>query len=91
MKVERKEVLRYLGYKNQKIDKNTINLIEICSEEIISICKERFVYKIFDIEKEDGGIFLLDSMLVLKGDDINNHLINSKKMCYYGCNIRYRS
>jgi hypothetical protein len=79
MKVEKKEVLRYLGYKNQKIDKNTIDLIKLCSEEIISICKERFVYKTFDIVREDGCMFLLDSMLVLKGNDIKNHLINSKK------------
>ena len=79
MKIERKEVLRYLGYKNQKIDKNIIDLIEVCIEEVIGICKERFVYEIFNIERKDGEIFLLESMLVLKGNDIKSHLSNSRK------------
>lgn len=79
MKIEIKEVLRYLGYKNQKIDENTMNLVKTCSKELIAICKERFVYEIFDIKRSDGEISLENSMLVLKGNDIKNHLVNSNK------------
>ena len=79
MRIEKEEVLRYLGYKNQKIDRNIIDLIEICIAEIIDICKESFVYEIFDIQRENHEVFLLGSTLVLKGEDIINHLINSKK------------
>jgi len=79
MKIEKKEVLRYLGYKNQKIDKNLIDLIEVCCKEIIDICKESFVYEIFDIERKNNQVFLLGSTLVLKDKDIINHLASSKK------------
>ncbi|MFT5872167.1 MAG: hypothetical protein ACI8WT_001097 [Clostridium sp.] len=79
MKIDEREVLRYLGYKNQTIDNNIISLIEACSQEIIDISKERFVYEIFDISRENGQILLLDSTLVLKGIDIKKHLINSNK------------
>jgi len=79
MKIEKKEVLRYLGYKNQKIDKSLVDLIEVCCKEVIDICKESFVYEIFDIERKNNQIFLLGSTLVLKDKDIINHLASSKK------------
>ena len=30
MEIDKKEVLRYLGYKNQEIDKNMMDLIDEC-------------------------------------------------------------
>jgi len=79
MEIDKKEVLRYLGYKSQKIDNNMIDLIDICCSEIIDICKESFVYEIFDIERKNDMIFLTGSTLILKDTDIKNLLINSKK------------
>lgn len=79
MKIDKKEVLRYLGYKNQEIDKNLTDLIEACCEEVIDISKENFVYEIFDIERKNQEISLLGSTLVLKDMDIINHLSASKK------------
>jgi len=79
MKIDKKEVLRYLGYKNQEIDNSLIDLIEECCKEVINICKESFVYEIFDIERKDNEIFLLGSTLILKDNDIINHLASSKK------------
>ncbi|WP_263628112.1 hypothetical protein [Clostridium bowmanii] len=38
MKIDKKEVLRYLGFKNQKIDKKLMDLIEVCCKEVIDIC-----------------------------------------------------
>jgi hypothetical protein len=79
MKIETIEVLRYLGYKNQKVDKNIINLIEECSQEVIGISKKNVVYEIFNIQRKNEEVFLLGSTLVLKDTDITNHLIGSKK------------
>ncbi|MBU3129211.1 vitamin B12 dependent-methionine synthase activation domain-containing protein [Clostridium tagluense] len=79
MKIDKKEVLRYLGYKNQDIDKSLTDLIEVCCKEVIEVIKESFVYEIFDIERTNHEIFLLGSTLVLKDVDIINHLSDSKK------------
>ncbi len=79
MKIDKKEVLRYLGYKNQEFDKSLTDLIEACCDEVIDICKESFVYEIFDIERKNNKVFLLGSTLVLKDMDIINHLAGSKK------------
>ena len=53
MEIDKKEVLRYLGYKNQKIDKTITDLIDECTKEIIDISNPRFVYETFDIERKD--------------------------------------
>jgi len=79
MEIDKKEVLRYLGYKNQKIDNNMIDLVDECCKEIIDISKASSVYEIFDIERKNNQIFLLGSTLILKDIDIKNLLINSKK------------
>lgn len=79
MEIDKEEVLRYLGYKNQKIDESILHLIQVCCEEILDICKESFVYEIFDIERKNDQIFLLGTTLVLVDVDIINHLASSKK------------
>ncbi len=79
MEIDKKEVLRYLGYKNQEIDKSLTDLIEDCCKEVIEVCKESFVYEIFDIERKNDELFLLGSTLVLEDIDIINHLSASKK------------
>ncbi|MBU3217053.1 methionine synthase [Clostridium estertheticum] len=79
MEIDKNEVLRYLGYKNQKIDKSMTNLIDVCTREIIDISKASSVYEIFDIDKKNDKLFLLGSTLVLKDKDIKDLLINSEK------------
>ena len=79
MEIDIKEVLRYLGYKNQKIDKNMTNLINVCAQEIIDISKSSSTYEIFDIERKEDKLFLIGSTLVLKDKDIKDLLINSQR------------
>lgn len=75
--INKKEVLRYLGYKNQAIDEITNKLIEQSMEEIKKITNERYVYKLFDISRENNKIFLKESNFELMGEDIKKHLKNS--------------
>ncbi|MBU3181213.1 vitamin B12 dependent-methionine synthase activation domain-containing protein [Clostridium psychrophilum] len=79
MEIDKKEVLRYLGYKHQKINKNMTLLINDCAREIIDISKSSSTYEIFDIERKDDQLFLVGSTLVLKDKDIKSLLINSEK------------
>jgi len=79
MEIDKKEVLRYMGYKNQIIDDNMTLLIDECCLEMIDICRESSVYEIFDIERKNDQLFLLGSTLILKDSDIKNLLAHSKK------------
>lgn len=74
------EVLRYLGYKNQKIDNNMYRLIEDSIEEIRFLIKERYIYKTFHISNENDKLCLIEGNLHLMGKDIKKHL-NKSKIC----------
>jgi len=79
MEIDKKEVLRYLGYKNQKIDNKMMDLVHECCAEIIDLSKESSVYEIFNIERNNDQILLIGSTLVLKDKDIKDLLVNSEK------------
>ncbi len=81
MLIDKKEVLRYLGYKNQKIDKTLDTLLEICIEEIKNYSNSKYTFKIFDISKiqESQDININNTNLTFHGKDIYNHLKNSTK------------
>jgi len=79
MKIDKGEVLRYLGYKNQLIDEKLTVLIDECIGEVIDISRGKYVYNIFDIKKESEGILLLDTVLYLRGKNIYEHLKESER------------
>lgn len=75
----KKQVLRYLGYKNQVIDSKLNELIDECIEETREVCEARYIYKEFDIEIHDSFIQIIGTNLKLVGDSIIEHLSNSQK------------
>ncbi|GAA0740915.1 methionine synthase [Clostridium oceanicum] len=78
-KIDKKEVLRYLGYKSSIVDKNTDTLIEECRREIKEYINFKYTYKTFNIEKKDKEVLIKDTNLIFKGKDILRHLSNSKE------------
>lgn len=79
LNIDKSEVLRYLGYKNQVIDEKLDELIDSCRKEIKEIIKPKYVIDFFDLIKKEGVIILKNSSLILKGEDINKHLKESSK------------
>ncbi len=69
--MNKKEILRYLGYKNQEIDENLNSLIEQCIAEVEKI-PYRVINKKFKLIK--GENVVVNDYLVLKGNDIKKHL-----------------
>ena len=80
LNIDKNEVLRYLGHKNQEIDCALDSLIDKCLVEIVETSKPLHIYKIFDVEVNDDGVSILGTNLVLKGKDIYNHLKDAKKV-----------
>lgn len=78
LKLNKDEVLRYLSYKENSIDKEMNELIDSCMKEILDISQFKYIYCIYEIM--DLGIFLAldNSTIELRGDDIKDHLKNSK-------------
>lgn len=77
--IDKDEVLRYLGYKGQEIDNSINTLIDECREETEKLINPRWIYKIHEIEINEDGVNVNNTNLVLKGNDIKNHLSKSNK------------
>lgn len=84
---DKNEILRYLGYKNQEIDNITDGLIYDSMEEIKSLIKARYIYKIFTINRDNNNLLLEGSKLYLMGNDIKNHLSKSQKCVLIGATL----
>lgn len=75
----KKEVLRYLGHRGQKIDDRLNKFIEETIDEIKTLIKEKYIYQYFHILRKKEGLCLKEANLCLRGNDIKNHLFKSKK------------
>lgn len=77
--LNRKEALRYMGQADMTCDERMEALMERCEKQLLSVIKPRYVYKGFDICENEEGIALDGTALVLKGNDIKNHLKGCEK------------
>jgi len=77
--IDRNEVLRYLGYKDQEIDPGTTALINDSVSEILENLSKHYTYGIFNLERKEGGISLSQSRINLVGSGIANHLEGAQK------------
>lgn len=68
------EVLRYLGYRGQKIHEELSGMVEECMLLIRKAAKPRHVLGIFDISVQKVGVQLEDTAVLLQGADICCHL-----------------
>lgn len=80
IKVNKDEVLRYLGYKNQIIDKEMIQIIDECRELTLNVINPRCMYNKYNLDYENNEIIIKESDITLKGNDII-HLLKESKQC----------
>lgn len=74
----KKEVLRYLGHKNQEINGNIDKLIDETIKEAKELVNPKKVVARYKITINDTGVSLDNTNLILTGEDIKNHLMYSK-------------
>lgn len=72
------EVLRYLGYGNNKPDEQTEKMLSKCAKELKANMKGKFIYKVFPIA--DGMVE--GTNFELKGNSIKKHLENCEKAVF---------
>jgi len=86
-KINQEEALRYLGYRNTKLDDNILSLIEESEREVRESANPRYIFKLFDIEKVQEGVYLKNSNLILEGNSIKEHLKNCHKAIAFAATI----
>ena len=77
--INRKEVLRYLGYKGIGADETVERLIDECEAEVIKAAVPRYTYRVVDVRQTDDGVEFEGTGLVLKGNSIKEHLTGCDK------------
>lgn len=78
--IDKNEVLRYLGYRGQVLDDITNKLINESIKEIGDLIEEKYVYRVLDINRNKGELWIKDTNLKLLGKDIKKHLANSNSL-----------
>lgn len=79
IKIDKQEVLRYLGHKGQKIDDKINEMIDSSREEVKKIISPRAVFEYKNIYQTEKGIEVEGTNLILTGNDIIKHLSFSKE------------
>lgn len=79
-KIDKDEVLRYMGYRNQEIDLELMERIHRCRELILKEADFRYISEYHEIEEKEDCILIKHSNFMLKGNDIKKHLKGCKKV-----------
>ena len=80
IKIPKDEVLRYLGYKKQKMDDSFLKLIDETIKEAEDIIELKYLANKYKIELKDAGVLIEGTNLLLIGNDIKEHLKNSQEL-----------
>ena len=81
------EALRYLGYKNQKIEDELKYKICELEEKVKKSCSPRTMSAFFTPEFLPDGVHLQNTKIILKGENIKNHLDGAKKVAVLLCTL----
>lgn len=76
--IPKEEVLRYLGYRKQNIDKELNDLIDNTIEECKTLIAPKYIYQKFKTILSDDRVGFEGTNLLLTGKDISKHLKNSQ-------------
>ena len=81
--LDKSEILRYLGHKNQAVSGDIMETIDACADDILRTARYRYIYKIFDVKigfrNGESCIELSGTNISLLGNDIYEHLRDCKK------------
>ena len=77
VQIDRKEVLRYLGHRNQAIGERLEGLVDECIAELKGTAAPKYICRTFCIASRDGSILLENGLFELPGKAILKHLSSS--------------
>ena len=87
LEIPKDEVLRYLGYRSQLIDEKLDELIKLTIEESKTLITPRFITSRCKVSLVENGVKLLGTSILLTGNDIKEHLKDSKECILMGVTI----
>jgi hypothetical protein len=86
MEINKKETLRYLGYKGQEIDATLLSLIDEASEELLHSISPKSVHQEFDCVVPDDGTVLLGP-ITIKSKHLAKNLTGCERAVLFAATI----
>ena len=85
MKLEEKEVLRYLGYRGKPADQAVLNMIHSCAEELGKNSFPRSIWRIFPVMLTDDAVLLGD--LKIESRTLCRHLAGCAEAALFAATL----
>lgn len=82
--INRKEIIRYLGYQGSEPDEIMIREIEECIENFLSVANPNFMYQVFGLVQMQDRLFTQDLEFEFIGNSIKKHLKGCDQVAF-GC------
>jgi hypothetical protein len=89
VKINKDEALKYLGYKNRKADEATDKLLNETISELQEISELKYVYRIFNIKKENNSISF-DNIINIKSKDIERLFKDCEKSAVMAATVGFQ-
>lgn len=72
--LNRNEALRYMGQADLKCDGRLEDVMDACETSLLAAVRPHYLYRCFKFTRQEDGIHLDGTSLVLPGNDIRSHL-----------------
>lgn len=83
-KLNRAEILRYLGYKDSGVTEPIERLLDLCEKETLEVIQPKYIYRRYGLEPVPEGLQISGTSLILTGEDIREHLKNCTEVFLMG-------
>lgn len=90
-KIEKSELLRYLGHSGQDIDDRLQSRIDELSERCMRVSKPVCAYGVFPISETENGVSVSDGAAYLSGKDISAHLHGAQSCAFMAVTLGMES
>ena len=86
-KINIKEALRYMQYKDNPPDNHIMELVNKCEKGLLTVIEPRYLFSVFNILNSEKNVILENCNLVLSGKNIREHLKNCEKAVLFCATI----
>lgn len=80
--INRKEIVRYLGYRDQEPDEIMTREIEECEQRFLKVVQPKSTYQVFDLIHQEDRLFTSDLEFEFVGKSIEKHLKDCEKVAF---------
>jgi len=87
LELNKKQILKYLGYGNERVDPQTKEVIEGGIKELMNKARPKYIYKTWHDFNIMNDEIHLNNDIIIKSDDLADHLKSSKAIVVFAVTL----